>query len=66
MRLTSVILVLITLCDNLNAHPLGSDSSLGAQLTHQLLSLHHLPFAILLMVGGFILVRKLQKHRQEK
>ena len=45
------------------AHELPGDETLVSQLAHQLLSLHHLPALVLMLVAAVIIYRQRGRNR---
>jgi len=46
------------------AHQMPGDANLLTQLTHQVMSPHHLPLLVLAVIGGWMLARKLRSGRE--
>jgi len=46
------------------AHQLPGDESLFIQLAHQVLSPHHLPFLMLVVIGAVFLARRLRSRKE--
>ena len=46
------------------AHQLPGDETLLTQLSHQVLSPHHLPLLVLAVVAGIFLAWRLRSHRE--
>ena len=62
MRILSFVLLIFTAFGAALAHPLGSEATLGEQLTHQAIGAHHLPLLLLFVVLAIAIVRKLRKN----
>lgn len=63
MRLLTMIGLITGFCGAAMAHELPGDETLVSQLAHQLLSLHHLPALILLLVAAVIIYRQWDRNR---
>lgn len=61
MRLILSLGFIVGLIDLATAHTLPGNESMASQLSHQILSLHHLPLFALLFIGGLFLLRHLYK-----
>lgn len=58
MRLLTMIGLITGLSGVAMAHELPGDETLVSQLAHQLLSLHHLPALVLMLVAAVIIYRQ--------
>lgn len=63
MRLLTMIGLITGFSGVAMAHELPGDETLVSQLAHQLLSLHHLPALILLLVAAVIIYRQWGRNR---
>ena len=61
------LLTMLGLCTGFSgiamAHDLPGDETLVSQLAHQLLSLHHLPALVLMLVAAVIIYRQRGRNR---
>lgn len=63
MRLLTMIGLITGLSGVAMAHELPGDETLVSQLAHQLLSLHHLPALVLMLVAAVIIYRQRGRNR---
>ena len=62
MRTLLTLLLFAGVTRAADAHTLASDDGLPLQLLHQVLGLHHIPLAAILIVAGIVLLRLRYKH----
>ncbi len=55
-------LLLTTAASSASAHTLASEEGLLTQLQHELMGAHHLPVTLLLLAGGFFVIRRLTRR----
>ena len=61
MRFLLVFTSLFATFESALAHPLGSEATVGEQLAHQALGVHHFPLLLLIVIVAIAVVRKLRK-----